>query len=249
MTGDRTEAFEGFVREAGSPLYAQIEDRFRDAITRGTLAPGSSLPAERALAEALGVSRITVRKAFARLQQDGLLRRRRGAGTVVASPGDRIDKSFTRITSFSEDMLARGKQPGNVWLSREQGLVSPEEALSLGLSPGSAIYRLVRIRLADGEPIAIETSVVPTRCLASLDDIAGSLYAALEKRGCRPVKALQRLRAVCLDTEKSALLGMIAGAPALLIERRGFDRGGVPIEVTTSYYRGDSYDFLAESND
>lgn len=233
-------------READAPLHEQIGRSLRGAIAGGKFPPHAALPTERELAGRFGVSRITVRKALGRLEQEGLLLRRQGAGTFVAPEPGRIEKSLSRITSFSEDMRARGLQPSSAWIGKTAGTVTPEEALALSLSPGSRIYRLARIRYADGLPMALEHSAIPAVCVPDLDAIGASLYEALARHGNRPWKALQRLRAVSLDDERAAQLGVPPGSPALLIERRSFARSGAPIEVTTSYYRGDAYDFLTE---
>ena len=116
----------------------------------------------------------------------------------------------------------------------------------LGLSPGSPVLRFHRIRFADDVAMALEYSSVPSQYLGSEDAVDTSLYAALEKTGSRPVRALQRLRAVLYTPEQAALLGIEANAPGLLIERRGFLADGQAVEFTQSYYRGDSYDFVAE---
>ena len=233
-------------RDSGSPLYEQIGRSLRAAIASEHFPAHAALPTERALADGFGVSRITIRKALGQLEKEGLLLRRQGAGTFVAPGSSRIEKSLSRITSFSEDMRARGLQPSSAWIAKAAGIVTPEEALALGLSPGSGIYRLTRIRSADGLPMALESSVLPASCLPAIENIGASLYEALDKHGNRPWKALQRLRAVSLDEARAAQLGVVPGAPALLIERRSFARSGAPIEVTTAYYRGDAYDFLTE---
>ncbi|RZJ90248.1 MAG: GntR family transcriptional regulator, partial [Brevundimonas sp.] len=136
-----------------APLYHQLREAVRDAIARRALAAHDALPPERDLATALDVSRITVRKALDGLVADGLLTRRQGAGTFVAG---RVEKSFSRLTSFSEDMAARGWTPSSVWISRAQGPATPEESLMLNLSPGVGVYRFQRIRYADQTPMALE---------------------------------------------------------------------------------------------
>jgi len=118
----------------------------------------------------------------------------------------------------------------------------------LGLSPGQPVYRFHRIRFADDEPMALEYSTVPGFSLPSADAVGTSLYEALNAAGRRPVRALQRLRAVLFTPEQAALLTVRPGAPGLLIERRGFLRDGRAVEFTQSYYRGDAYDFVAELN-
>lgn len=236
-------------KDSGLPLYEQVEARLRAAIESAAFAPHSPIPTERELSEGFGVSRVTIRKALGKLEGDGLLYRRQGAGTFVSPSQGRIEKNLSRITSFSEDMRARGLEPSSAWISKSTGTVTPEEALALGLSPGAPIHRFVRIRYADKQAMAFETSTIPAEYLPSIDEVEASLYEALERHGNRPVKALQRLRAVSVDENIASRLGVLAGSPALLIERRGFARGGLPIEITTSYYRGDAYDFLTELTD
>jgi GntR family transcriptional regulator len=228
-----------------APLYLQLQKQLREAIQKQVLSPNDALPAERDLAEDLGVSRITVRKALDGLVGEGLLTRRQGAGTFVAA---RVEKSFSKLSSFTEDMISRGRVPRSTWLSRATGQVTPEESLTLGLSPGAPVYRFNRIRYADDAPMALEYSTVPAFCMSSPDAVEASLYEALEKSGHRPARALQRLRAVLFTPEQADLLGVAPRDPGLLIERRGFLRDGRVVEVTQSYYRGDAYDFVAELN-
>lgn len=228
-----------------APLYRQLQKVLREAIANRVLAPDDALPAERDFADELGVSRITVRKALDGLVSEGLLIRRQGAGTFVAA---RVEKNFSKLSSFTEDMIARGRVPHSAWLSRTEGLVTPEESLTLGLSPGAPVYRFNRIRYADGAPMALEYSTLAAFCMPSPDFVETSLYEALEKTGHRPVRALQRLRAVLFTQEQADLLGVAPRDAGLLIERRGFLKDGRAVEVTQSYYRGDAYDFVAELN-
>lgn len=226
-----------------APLYLQLQRVLRSAIERHVLSPDEALPPERDLAEAYKVSRVTVRKALDGLVHARLLTRRQGAGTFVAA---RVEKNFATISSFSEDMLSRGRQPHSEWIARSEGTVMPEEALALGLSPGTPVFRLSRIRFADGESMALEHATVPRDSLESLEAVGESLYDALGS--ARPVRVLQRLRAVLFTPEQAELLGIEAGSPGLEIERRGFAADGRTVEFTKSYYRGDAYDFVAELN-
>jgi GntR family transcriptional regulator len=228
-----------------APLYRQLQRVLREAIQNRLLTPDDALPAERDLAEEMGVSRITVRKALDGLVSEGLLTRRQGAGTFVAA---RVEKSFSKLSSFTEDMISRGRTPHSTWLSRTEGQVTPEESLTLGLSPGAPVYRFHRIRYADGAPMALEYSTIPAFAMPSPDFVETSLYEALEKTGHRPARALQRLRAVLFTPDQADLLSIAPRDPGLLIERRGFLKDGRAVEVTQSYYRGDAYDFVAELN-
>lgn len=225
------------------PLYLQLQRALQSAIANRTLSPDDALPAERDLAAEFKVSRITVRKALEGLVSGGLLIRRQGSGNFVAA---RIDKNFAMLTSFSEDMRARGRTPRSTWLKRAVGTVTPEEALALSLSPGTPVYRLHRLRYADDMPMAIEYATVVAAALPAIEEVDESLYAALERHEHRPVRALQRLRAVLLSGERAKLLKAKEHAAGLLVERLGSLRDGRAIEFTQSYYRGDVYDFIAE---
>lgn len=229
--------------QARGALHQRLARGLRDAIERGVVRPEEALPPERDLAADFAVSRITVRKALDALVGEGLLIRRQGAGTFVAG---RVEKQFAKLSSFSEDMAARGRSATSEWLVRAEGAVTPDESLMLGLSPGAPVYRFRRIRFADDLPMAIEHSAIPGFALAGVDEVDVSLYEALEQAGNRPVRALQRLRAVLFTTEQARLLGLEKGAPGLFIERRGFLEDGRAIEATQSWYRGDAYDFVAE---
>ena len=225
------------------PLYQQLQRAIREAIQKQVLRADDALPAERQIASDLAVSRITVRKAIDGLVEEGLLVRRQGSGNFVAS---RIEKNFAKLTSFSEDMRSRGRTPKSVWLKRAEGQVTPEEALTLKLSPGAPVYRFHRLRFADDAPMCLEYATIASDCLPSLDAVGISLYEALEKAGNRPVRALQRLRALLLSAEHAKLLNAREGDAGLLVERLGFLRDGRAVEFCQTYYRGDTYDFVAE---
>ena len=225
------------------PLYQQLQRALRQAIETRVLGPDDALPPERDLAVDFNVSRITVRKAIDGLVSEGLLVRRQGSGTFVRA---RVEKNFSKLTSFSEDMRARGRNPRSVWLRKSTGTVTPEEALTLRASPGTPVYRFHRIRFADDAPMALEYATILASCLPSEDAVESSLYAALERAGNRPVRALQRLRAVLFTAEQAELLQAKESDAGLLVERLGFLKDGRAAEFTQSYYRGDIYDFVAE---
>jgi len=225
------------------PLYQQLQRALRQAIETRVLAPDDALPPERELADDFDVSRITVRKAIEGLASEGLLVRRQGSGTFVLA---RVEKNFSKLTSFSEDMRARGRNPRSVWLRKAAGTVTPEEALTLRASPGTPVYRFHRIRFADDAPMSLEYATILASCLPSLESVEFSLYAALERAGNRPVRALQRLRAVLFTAEQAELLQAKEKDAGLLVERLGFLQDGRAAEFTQSFYRGDIYDFVAE---
>ena len=228
------------------PLYQQLQRVLRQAIESRQIGPDDALPPEREIADDLHVSRITVRKAIDGLVSEGLLVRRQGAGTYVCA---RVEKNFSKLTSFSEDMRARGRTPRSVWLRKSEGSVTPEEALTLRSSPGTPVFRFQRIRFADDAPMCVESATVLASCLPSIEAVETSLYEALERAGNRPVRALQRLRAILFTAEQAKLLQIHERDAGLLVERVGFLKDGQAVEFTQSYFRGDIYDFVAELSD
>jgi GntR family transcriptional regulator len=228
-----------------SPLYVRLQTLIADAIRQGQFGPGDTLPTERDIAIALGISRVTVRKAMGALVESGVLVQRRGSGTFVAQRPRRVEQPLSVLSSFSDDMRARGLRPSVRWLSRAVSLPTPEEAFALGIKGGERVTRLHRLRLADGEPMALETAVLPESALPDPDSVEQSLYAVLERSGLRPVRALQRLSATNLSARDASHMGVPVGTAALRIERVAYLADDRVIEFTRSYYRGDAYDFLA----
>ena len=232
--------------DQSQPLYQQVQRVLREAIQQRALGPDDALPPERDLAAELQVSRITIRKALDGLVKEGLVVSRRGSGNFVAG---RVEKNFAMLSSFSEDMRARGRTPRSTWLKRSEGTVTPEEALVLRLSPGTPVFRFHRLRFADNAPMSVEFVTIVASALPSLDAVKDSIYSALEQHGNRPVRALQRLRALLLNGEQARLLEANEGDAGLLVERIGFLRDGRAVEFCQSFYRGDTYDFVAELSD
>ncbi len=231
-------------RHAREPLaYLRLRRALRNVLAQPDTQPGQALPSERELAQTLAVSRVTVRKALAALIADGLLVQRQGAGTFVAR---RLVKPIARLSSFSEDLRARGWHPHSRRLACAIVAGTAEETSALNLAAGALVLRLDRVRYSDDEPLALEHAVVPASVLDDPMQVGDSLYTALEQCGCRPRHAVQRLRAVALTARQAHWLQVAAGSAALAIERRGLLDDGRVVEFTRSWYRGDRYDFVAQ---
>ena len=224
------------------PRYRQLQEALASVIAGGK-SRIDLLPGERALARMTGLSRVTVRRALADLASQGLVHPKPGAGTYV---GERIVRSLSRLTGFTEDLRERGLNPRVVFLERSGGEATPEEAMALLVAPGSRVIRLRRLRYGGDRALALERTVVPQGILSDPNLVEDSLYAALEARGSRPVRALQRIRAVAIDEEAAGLMGVEPRTPGLELERRAFLADGRAVEFTRSIYRGDAYDFVAE---
>ena len=225
------------------PLYLQLAGRLAEDIHSGRFKPDEALPSERALAEALDVSRVTARKAIDRLVEQGLVVRRHGSGNYIVP---RLEQALNRLTSFSEELRERGFQPSSRWLARTLVAATPEEQLALGLAPGAKVARLERLRLADGSVMSYELSVLPSAALPDPAQVHDSLYAHLAARGQAPRRAQQQLRALNADARLAGLLGVPPGQALLHITRIGFDASDRAVELTQSYCRSDVYTFVSE---
>lgn len=243
---DQTFSLDGFDGAGAGPLYLQLQRRIAEAIATGRLAPGASLPPERDMASLTGLSRVTVRKAVAALVADGQVVQRRGSGTFVAPKVEKLEQALSLLTSFTEDMARRGKGVESLWLSRQITSPSPEEVMALGLGAGDQVVRLERVRRSDGIPLAIERAALSSASLPDPSVVETSLYAVLESRGLRPVRAVQRISAANLGARDADLLDVPVGAAGLRIERIGYLPSGRVVEFTRSIYRGDAYDFAVE---
>jgi len=237
--------FEAHAQGLG-PLYLQLQRKIAEAVASGRLAPGQSLPAERDMAAMTGLSRVTVRKAVQALVGAGALVQRRGSGTFVAPKVERLEQALSLLTSFTEDMVRRGKSVDSLWLSRAIHAPAPEEVMALGLGGGSLVARLERVRRSDGVPLAIERASLSAEHLPDPMGVTDSLYAVLETLGLRPVRAVQRISAANLSVRDAGLLGVPTGGAGLKIERVSYLASGTVVEFTRSLYRGDAYDFAVE---
>lgn len=243
---ERIFSSEGFDETGAGPLYLQLQRRIADAIASSRLKPGDSLPPERDMAAMTGLSRVTVRKAVEGLVAAGHLVQKRGSGTFVGQRVERLEQALSLLTSFTEDMVRRGKTVESVWLARGLHAPAPEEVMALGLGAGDRVARLERVRRSDGVPLAIERASLSSAFLPEPMAVDTSLYAVLEARGLRPVRAVQRISAANLGTRDADLLDVPPGAAGLRIERIGYLPDGRVVEFTRSLYRGDAYDFAVE---
>jgi DNA-binding GntR family transcriptional regulator len=207
------------------------------------LPPGAALPSERELAERYGLARMTVRGEIERLTADGSVYRLHGRGTFVAEP--RIAQAGA-LTSFTEDMLARGQVPGSTVTSSEVIEADGFLAAALEVKMGDTCFRLDRVRTADGRPMAIEQVHLPLERFEGMDRIDfadASLFEVLEDRfGVSLGDAEQRVVAVAIETDEAPELGVPEGAPGLRFHTVTRDSDGVPVLYAMSLYPGDRYE-------
>jgi len=226
-----------------TPLYLQLRGSLARAIREGVFQPSEALPSERDLCEALGISRITARKAIEALADEGLIVRRQGSGNYI-SP--RLEQPLLKLTGFTEELRQRGFVPSSLWIKRGFAVAVPEEALALSLSPSTQIARLERVRRADEVPMAYEISALPAEIVPDPGAVEDSLYRYLEEHGATPVRALQHIRAINASARHAELLSIPTGYALLYITRVAYRDDGRAIEYTQTFCRSDYYDLIAE---
>ena len=211
------------------------------------LEPGAAIPPERELCARFEVSRMTLRRAIEELVRDGYLDRQHGRGTFVSRP--RIAQPLT-MTSFSEDMRRRGYVPGSRTLSLRRRPAGARLGRRLEISPSAKVLEAERLRLADDQPMAIETLSLPLEFVPGLtaDDLVNaSLYELLESRyGIVIGSGRQTIEPTVTDETESELLGVPLHTPAFLFERTSRQADGVAVEFVRSVYRGDRYQLVAD---
>ncbi|WJY29034.1 MULTISPECIES: GntR family transcriptional regulator [Sporosarcina] len=234
-------------KQSSIPIYVQIEELLRERIACGTYPVNSLIPSERELSEQFGVSRMTVRQSLMNLVKEGLLYREKGRGTFVAE--EKMEQPLNGLTSFTEDMKARGFVPGTALVSFKEVKPDKQVAARLGLPAGALVYQIVRVRYADNTPMAIERSFLPVALLPDLTEAAlqGSLYAYIEQEcGLVIGQAVQRMEAALAKQEDAEFLQISLPAAVVLIERVSALDDGRPFEVVRSTYRADRYKFISE---
>ena len=229
-------------RSSPLPLYYQLRTLLLEQIEKGVLKPGDVIPTERELIERYGVSRITVRQAINSLMGDGLLYRQRGRGTFVRR--NRIEQELATLTGFYEEMRMRGLHPGTKLISAEMREVDCNVAIKLRLKEGEKALRIVRVQLADGEPMALDISHFPPDLGEILlkENLEDAVYSILEEeQGVQLDWADQAIQSTIADEFTVRHLGIKKGMPVLLVERTVYAVDERPVEYTRAFYRADRY--------
>jgi GntR family transcriptional regulator len=218
--------------------YLRVRDYLRSLVTH-ELTVGDTIPSERLLCEQFGVSRMTVRQAVDALVVEGLLAREQGRGTFVAPM--KVDLEV-RLASFGEEMQRRGMAPSSKVLAAEVVAATPDIADALDILPGERVFSLYRVRFADGEPMAIEQTWLPSQLVPGLFDSAvpDSIYGELRRRGLEPDWGEDTVAATEADAQDAELLRIPVGKAVLRLTRRTF-AGQTACVYSRSVYRADRY--------
>ena len=234
------------------PLWFQIADRLRVAIADGTFAAGDALPSESQLNAAFGISRATSRAALDSLEQEGLIVRKSGKGSIVLSP--RVEQPANEMFGFSDDMRRRGLRPSYETLFAGRVRASPEVAEALGVRVNSSVYQSRRLLKADDYPIGIALSWLSPALFKqtappTAEELSShSLYAWLqEKCGAKVAGARESIEAAIVADEMAAELQVAPGSAVLIVRRRSDAANGSPIEYAVLHFRSDRYRLHLES--
>ena len=233
---------------APKPAWVQIEEQLADRIESGRVCAGARLPPERDVADALGVSRMTVRQALASLAARGLVERGVGRGTFVRERNP-VVHDLTRVAGFTEQIERQGLEAGARILEVAEYDAPEYVAEALGIAAGAPAVRLERVRLGDDQPIAIEDTWVPAKHFPGLleEDLTRSLYALMRERyELGPVSALERLEPVAARSFEAEALGVAEGSPLMLVERIAYAADGTVVEFARDRHRGDASRFVIQ---
>ncbi|WP_129728708.1 MULTISPECIES: GntR family transcriptional regulator [Bacillaceae] len=226
------------------PIYYQLEEQIKKQIESGELQPGDMLPSEREYAELINISRMTVRQAMNNLVDDGYLYRQKGRGTFVAEK--KVEQELGSLTSFTEDMKARGLVPSSKLLSFEIVPAPEKIANQLQIKEYAPVYEIKRIRLADQVPMALEIVYASANLIKGLTEekVNHSLYQYIEEQLHLKIgHAAQSVEAAIASETEGEHLNIRKGSPILLLQRNTYLEDGTPLEFVKSSYRADRYTF------
>ena len=237
----------GAGRQPGSlgplgPAVLAARARLRREIAAGELAPGQRLGAEREIAQRLGVSRSTVRAALADLERSGAIRRARGRTGGIFVADRKVERDLTSLAGLPAYLRRQGFESDARVISTATIAAQDDVAASLAIEPGELVHEIVRVRLADQDPISLERASFPAARFPALLDrsLSGSLYELLATHyGLEPGEAEERIEVVDAGAAEARVLGVARRAPLLSILRVAWDTGGQPFECSRDLFRGD----------
>lgn len=233
-------------RGNGIALYRQIQHQLMDQIRSGAFKPSEPLPSVEDIASRYGVSLMTARQAVRSLCDLGLTYSKQGKGTFISRA--KVEKNFRRVLSFTEEMKLRGSTPRSLVLSLRLCAPAKEVRKALELGAGEKIYRLHRVRMADGVPMGVECSWLPAHScpdLPSAFEPGSSLYRTLAERyGIQLHCANEVVEVGKASAEEARLLRVAPRSPVFLFTRTSFLESGKPAEYVKSTFRGDRYQIV-----
>jgi len=230
------------------PLYHQLQCVLQAEIESGKWRPDEQIPTESKLAERFGISKITVRQALQALADLGYIRREQGRGTFVARR--KFDEGPRELTSFTEEMKRHNLQASSQVLVQKIAPAEARAASALGIEEADPVIILKRLRVADGEPLGIQTAHLPAHLAPGLEheNLENvSLYETLQGRyGLYPARARETYFAAQADAETAQRLTIATGSAVFSVERVTLLPNGKPFEFVRSIMRGDRYSIVLD---
>ncbi|HGK7339374.1 TPA: GntR family transcriptional regulator [Streptococcus equi subsp. zooepidemicus] len=230
------------------PAYIKIHDAIKKDIEKEVWTIGSRLPSERDLAEHFEVSRMTLRQAITLLVEEGILERRVGSGTYVAS--HRVQERMRGTTSFTEIVNSQGRKPSSKLISYQRQLASNTEINQLHLEESDYVIRMERIRYADKVPLVYEVASIPEKFIKNVKktDITEHFFQTLTSNGYEIGKSQQTIYAKIASERVASYLEVAKGHAILALTQVSFFTDGRPFEYVRSQYVGDRFEFYLENN-
>jgi len=234
-------------KNQAKPLYQVVADSILNQIEEGALKPGDRLPSENELVKLYQVGRNTVRHALSELADLGAVRTVQGVGSFVIEQESRLTKTAEYLYGFSQEMALHGKTVTSQVLDAKIISADPFLARRLGIQLGAEVVYLYRLRLMDGEPIAIERAYLPHQLVPGIlthDFSEESLYRLLTSRySMKPDHAEQEIGAELATPEVAERLGITQPGVVLVFHRETRVRDGRVIEYVDSEFRADRFQF------
>ncbi|MEQ9809795.1 GntR family transcriptional regulator [Streptococcus jiangjianxini] len=230
------------------PAYIRIHDSIKKGIDEGKWKIGQRLPSERDLSDHFEVSRMTLRQAVTLLVEEGILERRVGSGTFVAS--SRVQEKMRGTTSFTEIIKSQGKVPSTKLISYKRSHPNEQEVRHLNVKPHSYIIRMERIRYADHIPVLFEVTSVPEKLVRDFDKtaITEHFFQTMTENGYEIAKSQQTISAKTADDEVASYLEIAPHSAILALTQVSYLIDGQPFEYVRSQYVGDRFEFYLENN-
>lgn len=230
------------------PAYIQIHDQIKAEIDQKIWKIGQRLPSERDLAEKFQVSRMTLRQAITLLVEEGVLERRVGSGTFVAST--RVQEKMRGTTSFTEIMKSQGKIPSTQVISYKRTIPSLQEVDKLGIDKTDTIVRMERVRYADGVPVVYEVASIPEKFIKNFkkEEVTSHFFQTMEEHGYRIGKSQQTIYARLAKEKIAHYLEIPKGHAILGLTQVSYLDNGTAFEYVKSQYVGERFEFYLENN-
>jgi GntR family transcriptional regulator len=230
--------------DSAMPIYQQLEEQLIFSIQEGRLQAGATLPAERYLAEMLGISRTTVQRCYNTLRERQLVKGHGRLGTIVQSGAARVSPGMDRLRGFTQEMEALGRRPSARIL--EHAIVCDRRIAGIfGLAAAARFLKLVRIRYGDEIPLSYEKAWYSLDAAPFLEqaDVASSIYGQLAQHRMGLAFCEQTVEATSPSAFESGIFGFAEPVPCLLIKRRSYARADLLVEYVEGLFRGDAYTY------